>query len=148
MSMQNGEPQVYTSLATLRNAQVQLQWSFFQLLFIFNSAALSVGFSNRIDETLKVVLAWTALLVQFGLYFASSRAIHWLDYYDYDNKLAALENLDQEDATNRSRVSVFSTDEFHDKKGSWWARRGYLLVYALGIIVWLRLTIYYTRFFF
>jgi len=94
--MQNGEPQIYTSLATLRNAQVQLQWSFFQLFFIFNSAAFSVLFGSRIDETLKFALVWSALLAQSGLCFASWRAINWLEYYD--GKLADLEQLDQEES--------------------------------------------------
>jgi hypothetical protein len=80
--VQNGEPQIYTSLATLRDAQIQLQWSFFQLFFIFNSAALSVMFGSGIDVTLKVVLVWTGLLAQFGFCFASWRAINWLEFYD------------------------------------------------------------------
>jgi hypothetical protein len=73
--MQNGEPQVYTSLATLRNAQIQLQWSLFQLFFVFNSAALSVVVGSKIIEALKLVLAQSALFAHLGLFFASWRAI-------------------------------------------------------------------------
>jgi hypothetical protein len=144
--MQDGEPQVYTSLATLRNAQVQLQWSFFQLFFIFNSAAISVVIGSKIAEALKLSLAGSALLAHFGLCFANWRAVRWLEFYD--EKLAILEELDQEENTVRARIAVFSSDEFLTQRGNRWARRGYLLVYVFGIVFWLSQTMHYANFFF
>jgi hypothetical protein len=138
--MQNGEPQIYTSVATLRNAQIQLQWSFFQLFFVFNSAGLSVLLSDKqIDEEIKLFLTIVGLLTHAGLIFASYRAITWLDYYD--SKLARLEKLDQEASDRASnRIEVFSDYEFGDRKGGKLARHGYLFPLSLGGIVWLVLT--------
>lgn len=138
--VQNGEPQIYTSLTTLRNAQVQPQWSFFQLFFVFNSAALSVVLGDKqIDELLKFILSGSGFLTHCGLCFASKRAIDWLTYYD--NKLAQLEEFDREESGgNKARIEVFSDYRLKERKGGKLAQHGYLLPLGLGTAVWIILT--------
>jgi hypothetical protein len=54
--MQNAEPNLYGGLATIRNGDMQMQWSRAQMYLVFNTVALPLIFASETDENVKFVL--------------------------------------------------------------------------------------------
>src|SRR6266404_2734767 len=103
--MNDGEPQIYTSLATLRNGYMQTQWQRVQMFLVFNTIALPLIFGVAQPNQVKLIICVVGLGIHMVILQATLRADGWLSYLD--SRLAELEQLDGEN-TNSIRVKVFS----------------------------------------
>lgn len=120
--MRNGEPQIYTALATLRNGQAQMSWSKIQLFLAFNTIAAPLVLGAGQPDSLKLIISVAALVVHFAIIISALRGDYWQRYWE--ERMAELEELaaaDQSDAG--SRVRVFSHRDFRKVRYSGLASR-------------------------
>lgn len=134
--MRDGEPNMYTALAMLRNGQTQLQWSRIQMLLGLNAIAIPIAFASNQTEQAKLVVSVVGLVIHFILIVAAVRASGWIDYWDV--RIADLERLDSEEENpNRIRVQVFSRPEFESfKTGGKYLNRAFVAVGILFMLFW------------
>ncbi len=107
--MRDGEPQVYTSLVTMRNTYMQLQWNRVQIFLVFNAFALPLTFSALAaerTEVLRLIVTIFGFLLHVLLLIARERADRWIRFLD--KRLVELEKLDPKEARDFLRVPVFS----------------------------------------
>ena len=109
--MHDGEPNMYTALAILRNGQTQLQWNRIQMLLGFNAIAIPIIFGATQSGQAKLVVSIVGFAVHLILIVSAIRASGWIDYWD--ERITDLEKLDSEEGNpNGIRVQVFSREEF------------------------------------
>jgi hypothetical protein len=131
--MRDGEPQIYTSLATLRNGYMQTQWGRVQMFLVFNTIALPLVFGvvqTKQPELVRFVISVVGSCMHVVLLNATLRADNWIKYLD--QQLVALERLDQEDP-NGVRVLPFSNPDFGEIRHSWFASRRLFGVIGLAV---------------
>lgn len=110
--MRDGEPNIYTALAILRNGQTQLQWGRIQMLLVFNTVAIPVVAGAGQYELVKLALSMIGLAVHIALVGAAIRGSNWIDYWG--ERIAELERLDSEESSSDGvRVKVFSHPDFY-----------------------------------
>ncbi len=136
--MRDGEPQIYTSLATLRNGYMQTQWSRVQMFLVFNTIALPLVFGivqTTQPELVRFVISLVGACMHLVLLNATLRADNWIKYLD--DRMTELEQLDREDQ-NGVRVFVFSHQDFTTMRHSWFASRRLFGIIGLAVAVtWL-----------
>jgi hypothetical protein len=111
--MQNGEPNVYAAVVTMRNAYMLMQWQRVQMLLAFNVVATPTMYAIEIEDVLKAAISFVGLFLHLGLLMASRRAEQWIKYYDV--KLATLERYSEvDDRDTKLRFSLFSDPDFAD----------------------------------
>ena len=141
--MRDGEPNMYTALAMLRNGQTQLQWGRIQMLLGFNAIAIPLLADPARTEFVKFVLSVVGLAVHIALVSAATRGSWWIDYWN--DKLAEFERLDSEESDPTGvRVKVFTDPDFRSiyKTGVIlkWVFIGVGVIFGIG---WLTASIYY-----
>lgn len=108
--MQNGEPNVYAAIVTMRNTYMLMQWQKVQMFLGFNIIGVPLLYAEEVPLSLKTAISIIGLLVHFGLLVASRRAEQWIRLYDV--KLATLERYsDIGAAESKIRVPLFSDEE-------------------------------------
>src|SRR5580692_1912246 len=133
--MRNGEPNVYSGLATIRNGYMQMQWSLTQMYLVFNTVALPVVFGERTETNVRLIVAIAGLVVSTSIPLAVARGERWMRFFN--EKMAKLELLDKSDG-NGNRVSVFSDPDFEVIRNSRLApRRIFGPILVLVSFVWL-----------
>lgn len=139
--MQNGEPQIYTALATMRNGYMQAQWSRVQMFLAFNVIASPLALSSGTSKDLKFVICWAGIIIHLFLIQGVLRANRWMRLIDA--KLQLLELLDA-DTNNGSRVRFFSDSDFDRTRYALTAsRRLFGYMGALALSGWILLTYIY-----
>lgn len=138
--MRNGEPNMYTALANLRNGYVQGQWSRLQLFLTFNAIGLPIVISDATSPQVKLLLSGMAVLIHYAVLLGSIRANRWIEFWD--NKLANFERLDK--SRNKIRVAVFSDKDFGSKRKNRFSTR-FSFIPLAGLIVgfWVFELLYY-----
>lgn len=134
--MRDGEPQVYTALATMRNGYVQMQWTRVQMFLVFNTVALPLVFGTSQSPGVKSLISIVAVGVHIFLLAATLRADRWIDYMD--EQMIALESLDSNEA-NGIRVFVFNRPAFATMRNSPLASRrifGFFGILLGGVWIW------------
>lgn len=141
-SVQNGEPNIYTAIATLYNGRLQLQWQRVQVLFGFNAIAFPATFIASQPSKIKFLISLIGLVVHVGIFVASRQATRWIAYFE--KKLTELEQLDQAEpmSVQRSRITIFSDLEATEIN-RYPATFAYRWPFGIGIFLWLCLTIWY-----
>ncbi len=133
--MRDGEPQIYTSLATLRNGYMQTQWSRVQMFLVFNTIALPLVFGivqTTQPELLRFVISVVGAWMHVVLLNSTLRADNWIKYLD--ERMVELEQLDHEDQNlNGVRVHPFSHQDFATIRHSWSASRRLFGIVGLAI---------------
>lgn len=141
--MRDGEPQIYTSLTTLRNGYMQTQWQRVQMFLVFNTVALPLIFGTTQPDQVKMFVSLVGLGMHVVILQATLRADSWIKYLD--ERLVEFEQLDGEDP-NSVRVKVFSHPDFDEKRHSWLASRRIFGIFGLLIsAIWIWQTIRYIR---
>ena len=113
--MRNGEPQIYTSLATLRNGYMLTQWARVQMLLVFNTIAIPIILGTEASTAMKLALSGMGFVGHFALFVAAVRSNGWIRYWD--RRMAELERLDQEEGNaSGTRVRVFDPPEFNSRR--------------------------------
>jgi hypothetical protein len=113
--MRDGEPQIYTALATLRNGQTQLQWNRVQMFLVFNTIAIPLVMGTGQSAGVKFALSFIGLIGHFAIFVAAVRGDGWIDHWD--GKMAELERLDQEEGNVLgSRVRIFDNMDFETRR--------------------------------
>ena len=135
--MRDGEPNVYTALAILRNGQTQLQWSRIQMLLGFNAIAIPIIFGATQSEQAKLMASIVGMAGHFILIIAAIRASGWINYWDA--RIADLERIDSTDENpNGVRVQVFSSSEFESLKARGkYLNRAFVAVGIVFMLFWL-----------
>ncbi len=134
--MRDGEPQIYTSLATMRNGYMITQWQRVQMFLVFNTVALPLVFGTTQTEGVKFLISMVGMFIHGILLQATLRADNWIKYLDA--RMIELEALDADDA-NAVRVKVFSHPDFATKRHSWLASRrffGFFGLFVTSVWVW------------
>jgi hypothetical protein len=133
--MRDGEPNMYTALATMRNGYMQMQWSRVQMFLVFNTVALPLVFGTGQNDIVKLFVSTVGVGMHVLLLMATGRAEMWISYID--TRLSALERLDW-DNVNAVRVRVFSHVDFEAKRaGAFASRKIFGSLGATVMIVWL-----------
>lgn len=136
--MRDGEPQIYTSLATMRNGYMTTQWQRVQMFLVFNTVALPIVFGTAQPEQVKFLISAVGLGIHVIILQATLRADNWIKYLD--ERMIELERLDPEkENANNPRVRVFSHPDFDTKRNSWLASRrsfGLAGLIIAGIWIW------------
>jgi hypothetical protein len=107
--MQNAEPNLYGGLATIRNGDMQMQWSRAQMYLVFNTVALPLIFASETDENVKFVLGIVGMWVTIFIPIAIYRGNMWSKFFN--EKMAQLELLDA-GSEKAPRVLVFGDPQF------------------------------------
>lgn len=137
IEMQNGEPNVYTGIANIRNGYMQMQWSRTQMYLVFNTVALPTVLGSTNSAT-KAILACAGLVVSTCIPIAVARGNQWMEYFS--KKLSAMEILESgcPGDDTRIRVPVFSDPEFERIRGGKFASRKVFLPLAVFVdCIWL-----------
>lgn len=141
--MRDGEPQIYTSLATLRNGYMQTQWQRVQMFLVFNTVALPLVFGTTQLDQVKLFVSAVGLGMHGVILQATLRADNWIKFLD--ERMVELEGFDQEDP-NAVRVKVFSHVDFAGKRHSMFASRRIFGLFGLLVsAIWIWETIHYMR---
>jgi hypothetical protein len=139
--VQDGEPNVYAGLATLRNGYSQSQWQRVGMFLVLNAAAFPIVFGSDQTGNLKLVICVIADMAHMAILAGSLRADMWIQ--EIDQRLAKLETLDRE-GENKLRIAFFSDPAFARKRKSILAsRRVFLLFWFITFLLWAYET--YTR---
>jgi hypothetical protein len=128
LQMQDGEPNVYAGLATLRNGYMQSQWQRVAMFLVLNAGALPVVLGTAYTGDLKLTLCYVALITHILIITGTIRAEMWIRQIDL--RLAILEKLDE--GSSRVRIALFSDLEFAKKRDSIFASRR--IFFSLWII--------------
>jgi hypothetical protein len=80
--MRNGEPQIYTALATIRNGYVQSQWQRVQMFLTFNTIALPVVMATEQGPKISALVSVAGVLVHLILLQGTARANKWIERID------------------------------------------------------------------
>lgn len=134
--MRDGEPNMYTALATMRNGYMQMQWSRVQMFIVFNTVALPLVFGTGQSSAVKFLIAMVAVGMHVLMLGATYRAELWIKHID--SRLASLEKLDWADQQG-VRVRVFAHVEFGEQRNSTFASRkvfGWLGVSIMILWLW------------
>ena len=133
--MRDGEPQIYSAVATMRNGYTQMQWTRVQMFLVFNTVALPLVFGTTQTEGVQFLISVVAVVIHGILLIATTRADRWIDYLD--SRMSELEGLDLEDQSG-IRVAVFNRPEFRTMRhGLFASRRVFGLVGVLIAILWM-----------
>lgn len=133
--MRDGEPQIYTSLATMRNGYMVTQWQRVQMFLVFNTVAIPLVLGSTANEEIKLFVSVAGMLVHWVVLHGTLRADNWIKYLDA--RMIELEGLD---ITNDAsvRVQVFSHPDFTARRHSWLAsRRFFGLVGLSAFVFWI-----------
>ena len=128
--MRDGEPQIYTALATMRNGYMQSQWSRVQMFLAFNTIAFPFVFSSQQSEDVKFFLSLAGIFVHLILLQGTLRADMWIS--KIDAKMQSIEELDAGEDVG-TRVVFFTDQEFTRMRGSIFASRR--IFWSVGIVV-------------
>lgn len=131
--MRDGEPNIYAGICASRNTTMQLQWSGMQAYLAFNAVALPLAFGGSQSEFVKFVVSVFGFFMHTGLNFSVWYSTALLKFWD--DKLADLENQDQFDSKEGSRVAVFSHPDFWNHQEAP-RLRAYYIPFTLGMLVW------------
>lgn len=141
--MRDGEPQVYTALATLRNGYMQTQWARVQMFLVFNTVALPLVFGINSPDQVKMFISFVGFGMHGVILQSTLRADSWIKYLDA--RMIELEQLDQKGA-HSIRVLVFSHADFARKRHSWVASRRTFGLFGLAIsVIWVLQSLHYIR---
>lgn len=133
--MRDGEPNMYTALATMRNGYMQMQWSRVQMFIVFNTVAIPLVYGTGQSSAVKFLIAMVAVGMHVLMLGATYRAEMWIKHID--SRLASLEKLDWADQQG-VRVRVFAHVEFGEQRNSAFASRKIFGLLGTGIMVlWL-----------
>lgn len=130
--MQDGEPNVYAAIATLRNGYVQGQWSRLQMFLTFNAIAIPIVIGTKQTELVNLLLSVAGVLVHYAVLLGAIRANDWIKYWD--KKLKELEELDINSENSKVRVAIFSDPDFGSKRQSKWATRFSFIPLAILVV--------------
>lgn len=134
--MRDGEPNMYTALATMRNGYMQMQWSRVQMFLVFNTVALPIVFGTGQNPNVKFLVSLVAVGMHVLMLMATYRAELWIQFID--NRLSTLEKQDW-DSDQGVRVRVFSHTRFEEQRNSAFASRkifGWLGLAVMLLWVW------------
>ncbi len=107
--MQNGEPNIYSGLATLRNGESTLRWQRAGMFLAFNVVAWPIEFDPTFSGEFHFVLSIVGFVLSMAWITLNARAQSMMQFWD--TKLSELELLDT--GTNEARVKVFSDPKLH-----------------------------------
>jgi hypothetical protein len=139
--VRDGEPQIYTALATIRNGYLQGQWQRVQMFLVFNTVAFPLVFGTTQPEEVKFFISVVGLCIHAIILQATLRADIWIKFLDA--RMIELEGLDPDDASG-IRIQVFSHPDFTVKRHSRFAsRRSFGIVGLIVATIWVWQTIRY-----
>lgn len=144
--MRNGEPNVYGALATMRNAEAQMQWSRAQLFISLNAVGLPVVAQIGTVTSFSAILATVGCLINITWFLIAWRAESWTQYWH--ERMAQLEELDagqEDDNSPQLRIRVFAGEDIEKVRRSGIRSFHLLLLLAfLAFLGWLYVLVAHT----
>lgn len=140
--MQNGEPNMWTGLAILRNGQVQRRWQRLQMLLVFDMVAIPILFGGSASMEEKSMISVVGFFIHIFLIMASWRGERWNRLWS--RKMGALERVDRTKEGVEIRIEVFASREYARlQHGARWFSRVAYAIAMMTIITWAVLWIHF-----